>query len=264
MSASAQTGQAQPGQQRVGWYIYGITTKDVEINSGAPAVGDPPGKVEVVRHGDVAALVSQVDVDRPLGRPDDLLAHERLLDGVAAKAPVLPIRFGAVVASREAVLDELLTPHGDEFARALREIEGRFEYLVRAKYVERAVVGEVLSENPTVAQLRERLAGQPEEATRDERIQLGQMIAQAVEAKRTEDTQKLIEAVESVVVANAVRPPSNEFDTANIAFLVERERQSDFENALQRVAADWDGRVTLRLLGPVAPYDFVQPPAPPQ
>lgn len=264
MSASAPTGHAQPVQQRVGWYIYGITTTNVEVNESAPAVGDPPGRVEVVRHGDVAALVSQIDVDRPLGRPEDLLAHERLLDGVAAKAPVLPIRFGAVVTGREAVVDELLQPNADDFAQALQELEGRFEYLVRARYDERTVVGEVLSENPAAAQLRQRIAGQPEELTRDARIELGQVISQGVEAKRNADAQKLIEALEPVTVANVVRPPSHEFDTANIAFLVERARQSEFEEALQRVATEWNGRVAMRLLGPMAPYDFVQAPAPSQ
>jgi len=38
--------------------------------------------------------------------------------------------------------------------------------------------------------------------------------------------------------------------------LVERERQEEFEDAVEGVGEELAGRVRLRLLGPVAPYDF--------
>ena len=46
-------------------------------------------------------------------------------------------------------------------------------------------------------------------------------------------------------------------DVVNVAFLVERDRQEEFENAVEGVGEELVGRVRLRLLGPVAPYDFV-------
>ena len=40
------------------------------------------------------------------------------------------------------------------------------------------------------------------------------------------------------------------------------EHFSAISSALQGLARDWDGRVELRLMGPLAPYDFVGAPAP--
>jgi hypothetical protein len=37
-------------------------------------------------------------------------------------------------------------------------------------------------------------------------------------------------------------------------------RQDDLEQALSGLAADWAGRVEIRLLGPMAPYDFTPTP----
>ena len=43
----------------------------------------------------------------------------------------------------------------------------------------------------------------------------------------------------------------------NASFLVEDERRTAFEQAAEELAKYWNGRVRLRLLGPLAPYDFV-------
>src|SRR5947209_7783890 len=207
-----------------------------------PGVGDPPGQVEVVRSGDLAALVSEVDLSRPLGSPEDLSAHKEVLDGSAVGAPVLPVRFGAVVASEDAVKDELLEPHHDEFAAALRELDGRAEYMVRARYVEQAILKEVLSENREAARLQEEIRGGDEDATRDARIQLGEIISEAITAKREKDTQALLDAMADKCVTSAVREPSHELDAANVAFLMDTSREKDIEQVIDDLADNWDGR----------------------
>lgn len=260
MSAPTKSKRGEKRQRSTSFYVYGIVPSDVEVMEGATGVGDPPSPIHVVRHRDVAALVSEVDVDRPLGRPDDLIAHEQVLDATAADAPVLPIRFGAVLTNADAVTEELLEPHHDEFARALSQMEGKAEYVVKARYVEDAILGEILSEDGTARALRDDLREQPEELTRDQRIQLGELINHAIEAKREADTDAVVQAVEPVAVATAVRPPTHDQDAAHVALLAEMNREDDLEEALGRVAEQWTGRVTVRLLGPLAPYDFVVTP----
>src|SRR4051812_22580160 len=110
MPASAQAEQAHAGKARIGYYIYGIVPSDVEVTQDARGIGDPPSDVEVIPHREIAALVSPIAIARPIGQPADLTAHEHLLDGAAAKVPVLPMRFGAVVTSQDAVVEELLAP----------------------------------------------------------------------------------------------------------------------------------------------------------
>ena len=111
-------------RERTAIYVYGVVPADVEVQRNAKGVGDPPAKVDVIREGDIAALVSTVRYDDPLGRPEDLQAHAQLLDGTARVAPVLPLRFGAVMTDAESVADELLRDHHDEFAQRSR-VSGR-------------------------------------------------------------------------------------------------------------------------------------------
>ncbi|PPJ09153.1 gas vesicle protein GvpFL [Nocardia nova] len=243
-------------------YVYGIVPADVEPQPHATGVGDPPGEVTVVRHGDIAALVSPLSSDRPLGTPQDLTAHEKLLDGSAAVAPVLPLRFGAVMTDTDAVENELLEANEDEFHAALVELEGRVQFVIRGRYVENAILRELLDENADAARLRDEIRGKSEDATRNERIMLGEMINQAIETKRAEDTRKVASELEKLDAMVNLRDPTHEEDAVHLAALLETARQDELEELLRRLMSDWDGRVELSLLGPMAAYDFVTKRAP--
>ncbi|GAA4253587.1 GvpL/GvpF family gas vesicle protein [Dactylosporangium darangshiense] len=245
-----------------GIYVYGIVPADVETEPEARGVGEDAARISVVRHDRIGALVSEIPLDRPLGTPDDLLAHERLLDAVAGVVPVLPMRFGAVLTDRQATVDELLAPHHDEFDTALRELEGLAEYLINARYVQDAILREVLAEDPELERRRAALRGRPDEETHAERIALGEAIGGAVDVHRDVDASAIAEALVPVVADLVMRPPPGEFDVAAVAVLAETGREKELVHAVQELARRWAGRVEVRLLGPVAPYDFTAEPRP--
>jgi hypothetical protein len=237
--------------------VYGIVPVDVEVASGTEGVGEPAGQVRLVPFGEIAALVSDVQVGRPLGRPRDLRAHQRLLDLTAEEVPVLPFRFGAVLTSTDAVVEELLKPYHDEFAEDLRELEGRTQYVVSAMYDEQAILREILEENEEAASLRQRIAGRPEELTRNERMLLGEIIERSIAERREADTATVVEELSEPVEQIVVRDAHHERAAAHVAVLVEQARRGELEEAVDELARRWSGRVEVRLLGPMAPYDFV-------
>lgn len=256
MTTQSSTRTASEPQQKA-IYVYGILPGDIELDSDTRGVGDPPSQVRLVRHRDLSALVSDVDASRPLGEPQDLRAHKDLLDACAADVPVLPLRFGAVVSSEDAVADELLAAHQDEFASALRELEDHAEYVVKGRYVEQVILEEILAENRQAARLADAIRGANPDATRDARMQLGEIINNAITEKREHDTRVLGDAMAELAVASVVREPTHERDAVHVAFLVETGAVENMEQVLGKLAAAWDGRVDMRLIGPMAAYDFV-------
>ena len=252
-------GESAPRQ---GCYVYGIFPGDIQVDSDVTGVGDPPARIKAVRDDDLAALISAVELDRPLGTPEDLRAHKRILDSSVAEVPVVPMRFGAVLSDEDAVATELLQANHNAFADALRELDGRVQYVVKGRYAEPAILAEVLSENREAQQLRREIKGTDPAATRDARMRLGEIISDAIEVKRGNDTRLLSERMDGHCVASAVRAPSHELDAAHVAFLLEQGQESELEQVVDGLAADWDGRVELRVLGPMAAYDFVVTSAP--
>jgi hypothetical protein len=254
-SAPPDTQPAAEAEQKTGCYVYGILPGDVKMTEKIRGVGG--SKVTLVRSGDLAAIVSEVDLSRQLGSPEDLETHQEILDSIVTGSPVLPLRFGAVLTSADAVAEEFLEPHHDDFVAALAELEGRVEYLVRGRYVEQAMLGEILSQDAEAAQLAKQIRGQDPDATRQERIRLGEIISNAVAAKRAEDTGALVSRLNDRSAATFVREPTHELDAVYVAFLVQADEAQELKQVVDDLAADWEGRMELRVLGPLAPYDFV-------
>jgi hypothetical protein len=253
---------AESAPAHAGVYVYGIFPPDIELARAQTGVGDPPGALRLIRDGDLAALVSEVDPGSPLGTPDDLRVHQEILDRCAAAMPVLPMRFGAVLASADAVVGELLEPHREEFAAALGELEGHAQYVVKGRYDQAVILAEVLADSPEAERLRGEirdadLAAADPAATRDARIALGELVSQAITARREADTRALGDLMDELCAASLVRDPTHELDAVHVAFLLDEKQAGQLDEVVADLAAEWDGRVELRVLGPMAAYDFV-------
>jgi Gas vesicle synthesis protein GvpL/GvpF/Lsr2 len=132
------TARTSRPQRQKGIYVYGILPGDIEVTEDVPGVGTDPGPLRDIRLNGLAALISEVDVSAGLGSPDDLKTHREILDAIAAEVPVLPLSFGTVLPSEDAVAEELLAARHDEFSDALEHLEGRAEFQVIGCYVKDA------------------------------------------------------------------------------------------------------------------------------
>jgi hypothetical protein len=239
-----------------GIYVYGILPDDIEVAGDTPGVGEHPGPLRDVRFDGLAALVSDVDMSGWLGSPEDLRTYREILDATAAEVPVLPLRFGTILTSEDAVAEELLAARHDEFTAALERIEGCTEFQVKGSYVKDAVLGEVLSRNKRAARLRDAIEGQDPDAAREASNELDQLLNEAATAWRKRDMRTLRQVMEGVCAASVARQPAGELDAVHVAFLVDADEERDVARAVEALARDWEGRIDLQLLGPMAAYDF--------
>jgi hypothetical protein len=237
-------------------YVFGVAPSDADLPRDAQGVGDPAGNVSMVRHGTVAAVVSDIPPDAELGSRRDLLRHSRLLDAIAVSTPVLPVRFGSVLADASVVVDELLAPHHDAIEVALSALRGRAQFTVKARYVEDAVLREVVVEEPEIARLRESVKDLPADAGYYERIRLGELIVRAIERRREADAEALFDQLSPYAAAVVWKPASTEEGIADAALLVDRDGWPALDRAVEGVARRGAGRIRMRMLGPIAPYDF--------
>jgi hypothetical protein len=212
--------------------------------------------VTLLRHGAIAAIVSDVRADQPLGTPADARAHANVIAVMAEAVPVLPMRFGAVMADGDAIMAELLAPHHDALAATLARLDGHQQFTIKGKYIGQAALREVLSAEPEIMRLRQLLGGRNINIYNRESVRLGELVARALQRKRLADLQMLVDALQPYAAAIAPRTPSAADDAVDAAFLVRRPQRPAFEQAAEELARHWRSRIRLRLLGPLAPYDF--------
>ena len=235
-------------------YVYGLVNAEVAVPNGLGGLDGAP--VELVAHEGIAALVSPAPTDRPLGTREDLLAHEKVVDTVAAEVTVLPMRFGSVV-ERPAVVDELLAPHVAELRSALSDLDGHVQYSVKGRYEREVVLRDVVMAEPEIAELRERVRGVSEEASYQDRMRLGELVVAALEERARREGGRMHVALSAQAASSVTRPSSDPELVLDSAFLVARDRTEEFEHAVDQLGAELAGTVRFRLLGPLAPYDFV-------
>jgi hypothetical protein len=106
-------------------------------------------------------------------------------------------------------------------------------------------------------QLAADIRDKSEDASRNSRIALGERVAKAVEAMRDTDTKTVVDELDGLAGQVNPRDPTHEWDAVHVALLAEVERQGELEELLDRLNENADGLMKLRLLGPLAAYDFV-------
>jgi hypothetical protein len=237
-------------------YVYGIVEQTDGLRAEIDALPDMPRRPYLIADGQIAALVSGPLAQPPSATRADLLAHAHVLDRLALSHPVLPTRFGTVLAGRDRVV-QALTDNHDDLVAALHAVRGRTQFTVRVRHQREQVLRELIEEQPVIRQLRELLDGDEGAGRYPERIHLGELVQVGLAAKIEQDARTLHAALSPHAVV-AVLPPVDDVDAPfGGAYLVEHLSRGAFESAAERLARDWAGRARIRLLGPLAPYDFV-------
>lgn len=233
-------------------YVYGVALAGCK---GISTRGVDAARVRLLQHAGLTALLSDVSTDQ-LAAAREVRAHWRVLDEASESCTILPVRFGTVMESEDAVRERLLEPNGERLQGLLRELDGRVQLVLKGEYDEPQLLREVVRESNTISELRDRLREVPPEAGYYERIRLGELVAEHVGHRRAEDTRIALETLEPLSVAareDEIRQADSAF---NIAFLVDRDRLEAFNQGVRELAAELGDRIALRYVGPLPPYSF--------
>ncbi len=235
-------------------YVYGVMAA---ADDPPAAAGIGGAEVHLIRDGEIAAIVSDIDPQGlELGR-EAMTAHARVLEGAVAASTVLPMRFGVVMADEQAVRRELLDSHGRELRAQLEELSGKVELRLRATYEEDRLMREAVAQDPEILRVRDSLRGMPEDATYYARIQLGELVAAAVQRTRQADADEILGELSPLAVAVEAGEPGHERVALNASFLVARERIAEFDKRVDEIGRAQAGRLRFKYTGPLPPHTFV-------
>jgi hypothetical protein len=258
MTDHSQTATADTASlQATKFYVYGIipAAETDGWRRGADIDG-PLGKVRVVEAGDLAALVSTLPPDHTPGRREDLDAHRHVLGLAVERGTVIPLRFGMVMDGEDVVRQQLLDRHHPELIGLLRMLEDRVQMTIRALYAEGALLRGAIDGDAEIARLSAAVQGRSEMESRRERIELGERVAAAVEARREQDEHVLLDHLQPLVSDLRVDPGGSERVAFNAHLLIRRSRRAVLDEAVATLGRQLDGYLALRYLGPLPPYSF--------
>lgn len=234
-----------------GVYAYGVIRDGVPLPEDCRGVGAPPAGIRLIPAGRIAAVVSDAPADLR-ARRRDLLAHQDLLVALAARGPLVPMRFGMVSADEETLMTDIADSEAETVA-LLERLAGRCEMNVKFATVEDGLAS-LLRENEHLRRLRDQARAKPGyEAS----LRLGEAVSAGLTRRATDAAEQSVHLLAPLAVEKTEGPASAEC-VRNTSFLVEQDQLAAFRAAVERLAARNRQQTELRLTGPLPCYSFAE------
>lgn len=259
----------QEGDNQEAKYLYCIIKcSDERTFNSVQAVGGRGDKVHTVVLGDLAAVVSDSPDMKYDSTRANMIAHQKVIERVMDEGfTVLPVRFGTVTtkgaaAPVEDIRHKLLEGRAQELEDLHDHLKDKAELGLKALWRdEKAIFDEIVAENREIRKLRDSLLphmARSPETTHFDRLRVGELVKTAMDRKRQREAQKLLSRFRSI--AERIRENRIIMDrmVLNAAFLVDKEREGDCDEAVRRLDEELGERMVFKYTGPAPPFNFCE------
>lgn len=249
-------GGIAPHNPDEGKYVYCIIECDRPRDFGPLGIGGRGDEVYTIHHGSLAAVVSDTPVQPYDPTRENALAHERVNDTVMQEFTVIPMSFGTVFVSEQNVV-EFLKDTDEALHDVLQKMKDKIEFGLKVNWEPDTVMREVEEESEGIRRLKEEILSNRLASTYFARMQLGRLVEQAMSEKADGYVRAIYDHLRDCAIASRHNKPIGDKMILNAAFLVERDKSSQFDQEVQELAQQYDGKLRFLYTGPWPPYNFV-------
>jgi hypothetical protein len=240
--------------QKTGCYLYAIIAG---TDSGQLDIrGIDGGQVYAISDGRLAAVVSDVPNEKLRPERRRLAAHHETLKRLLARGTLLPMAFGIIADGTEAI-ERILTLNREAFAEQLGRLDGTMEMGLRVCWDVPNIFDYFVTTHAESRFLRDQLFRGGREPTQEDRIELGRFFDRILAWEREEQAAKVLHALSDHCIECKENKPRNENEVMNLACLIRREAQKDFERGVFEAANQFDNHYAFDFNGPWPPHNFV-------
>jgi hypothetical protein len=252
MTTLAQEGSAVAAAR--GCYLYAIID-GADDRQPLGLTGLDGAETYALAEGGVAAAVSDIAVKKIRPERRRLAAHHEVLKRFLERDAVLPMSFGLIAESPEAVR-RILRLNRAGIARELEAVRGKLEMGVRVSWDVSNIFETILAAHTDLRDLRDRMFRGGRQPSHDEMIELGSQFDRRLASDREQYVAAVTAVLDTVCAEVKENKPRNEREVMNIACLVDRLRMADFEHAVREAAGSFDDRFAFDFNGPWPPHNF--------
>lgn len=246
--------------EQTGLWIYCVVENRGKLPFEAAGIHET-SPVFAVAHGDFAMLVSKEPLKKyPLVR-DTLIAHQRINEQAMQAGTVLPVRFCTMAENEEQIVKEVLGNEEkiSEFKRAQVFVKGKNEFGLRARWKNLGqVFQEIGEENEKVKMAKEKAGGQKGEGLRMSLIEVGHLVQEGLEEKKTAVEKALTKDLIPLAVQYKKNNVLGDANILNAAFLVDEKKQAEFDRAVNTLVGGQEDKIQFKYVGPIPPFNFVE------
>jgi len=244
-------------------YLYCLTRSDDEnpFNLAVKGIGGRGDDVYNVSFLDLAFAVSDSPLEEYETTRANTMSHQLVCEEVMKEGhTVVPVRFETIAKTTNSTAEEkitaLLRRRYGELHEVLREMEQKDEQGLKVFWKKELLFQDLVRENREVRLMRDRLS--THRHSHYDRIELGTLINEAIEAKRDVDARELARALSPLAERYETNKILMDMMVLNAAFLVHRSRVEEFDRQVSELDAKYGDRMMFKYVGPVPPFNFVE------
>ena len=239
-----------------GRYVYGIIQSDEPASFGKIGMGGAGDPVYTITYRDIAAVVSNTAVFIFDPTRENALAHEHVIETVMKNYTIIPMSFGTVFRTDDDI-HEVLKSIYPSLKDVLNQMEGKVEFGLKVTWDRDHIVNELQREDEEIHKFHQEITRKHLQSTYFARMQLGRMIEKSLAERASHYVRDIYHVLRPFCVASRDNKPIGDKMILNAAFLIERERESAFDAAVNNVAEKFGDRLNFKYTGPWPPYNFV-------
>jgi Gas vesicle synthesis protein GvpL/GvpF len=245
---------AAPGEG--GRYVYGIIEAKAPLTFGRMGIGGSGEQVYTANYQDIAAVVSKTSVYIFDPTRENALAHEHVIETVMKTHTIIPMSFGTVFRTDDDIREVLKSIYSS-LKDVLKQMEGKLEFGLKVNWDRDRIIEELKHEDEEVHHFHQEITRKHLQSTYFARMQLGRMIDKALSERSGQFVRDIYETLRGCCVASRDNKPIGDKMIMNAAFLVERERETEFDAVVNKIAKKYGNLLNFKYTGPWPPYNFV-------
>lgn len=238
------------------YYLYAIIKGSVKQEFGSIGIGG--STVFTVPAKGMSAVVSEVGDNNKL-RPErrNLAAYQKVLKTLMEKATPLPVAFGVQPESLKSVL-AIINKNREALNEQAARVKGRMEMSLRVSWNAPNIFQYFVETHPELRAARDRYYIKKHGPSQEDKIELGRMFDRLLNEDRETHTDQVTNTLSRHSVEIKELPCRDERLVMNLACLVERDLEKEFEDAIFEAAGHFSNSFSFDYNGPMVPHYFVE------
>jgi len=210
-----------------GRYVYGVIQTKEPMTFGKIGMGGSGELVYTVHHGDIGGVVSKSPVFIFDPTRENALAHEHVIETVMKGQTIIPMSFGTVFRTDDDIREVLKSIY-PSLKDVLKQMANKLEFGLKVTWDRDQIIEELKRQHEDIHRFHQEITRKHLQSTYFARMQLGRMIDKALVERAADYVREIYEALRPVCVASRDNKPIGDKMIMNAAFLIHRDKESDF------------------------------------
>ena len=242
-----------------GIYIYGIVP--FVKGNGTDSLLDK-SDVYVISYLNISAIVSDMDSEyvkytdkESLGHL--LVHHQKTIEDLKHNGfnILIPMKLGTIVNSRDEVL-KILANGNNLINDILNKIEHLTEIDIAVIWADFSGILKEIAFQPDIIALKEEIVNKSNPLFQVDQVKIGMLMQNKIKEKNTNAELRILDLLSQSCIDIKTNEVMNDEMITNSAFLIDRNKADEFEQAIDQLDEEFNGRLKFKLIGPLPCYSF--------